>query len=81
MRLTAGYAAMTVHAEQIPTATNEFGSMRALCWLAGPGIPGGTVWDKPVNSIDLAPTLCAKMGVPLPAQSNGRVIREFTQNE
>ena len=79
--LTAGYAAMTVHAEQIPTATNEFGSMRALCWLSGPGIPGGTVWDKPVNSIDLAPTLCAKMGVPLPAQSNGRVIREFAQNE
>ena len=79
--LSAGYAAMTVHAEQIPTATNEFGSMRALCWLSGPGISGGTVWDKPVNSIDLAPTLCAKIGAPLPAQSNGRVIQEFANQK
>ena len=75
--LTAGYAAMTVHAEQIPTATGPYGSMRALSMLSGPGVPENCVWDKPVNSIDIAPTLCTKMGVPLPAQSNGRVIREF----
>ena len=74
--LTAGYAAMTVHAEQIPTATSQFGSMRALGILSGPGIPTET-FTKPVNSIDLAPTLCARMGVPLPADSNGRVLAEF----
>ena len=79
--LTAGYAAMTVHAEQIPTATNSYGSMRALCMLSGPGVPENCVWENPVNSVDIAPTLCTKMGVPLPAQSNGRVIREFVDKK
>ena len=75
--LSAGYAAMTVHAEQIPTATSDYGSMRALGILAGPGIPENTVWEKPVNIIDLAPTLCARLGTPLPEHSNGRIIQEF----
>lgn len=74
--LTAGYAAMTVHAEQIPTALNDFGGMRALGILSGPDVPHG-IYTKPVNSIDLAPTLCARMSVPLPAESNGRVIYDF----
>ena len=68
---------MTVHAEQIPTATSDHGSMRALGILAGPGIPENMVWKKPVNLIDLAPTLCKRLGVPLPEHCNGRVIPEF----
>lgn len=60
-------------------SNNEYGTMRALCMISGPGIPAGQVWDKPVNSIDIAPTICAKIGVPLPADSNGRVQHEFFQ--
>ncbi|MBR7105106.1 MAG: alkaline phosphatase family protein [Lentisphaeria bacterium] len=75
--LTAGYTAMTVHAEQIPSAVNAFGSMRALSLLSGPGIAPESVWEKPVNSIDLAPTLNTMIGSPLPRDCNGRILFEL----
>lgn len=75
--LSAGHSAGTVHGEQIPSAQNSFGAMRCLGLLSGPGIPGNTVWEKPLNLIDLAPTLCARLSVPLPQGCNGRVVKEF----
>ena len=79
--LTAGDHASTVHAEQIPTAENSFGSMRALGIFAGKGIRKGFVLDKGVFLTDLAPTLCHLLQVKKPAQSDGRLLYEILEEE
>ena len=75
---SAGYAAITVHAEQIPTASHkQYGSMLSLGILAGPGIPAGQNFSDPVRLQDLAPTLCALLGYPLPKDCNGRIVSQL----
>lgn len=50
-------------------------SMRAVCFLAGPGVKQGAV-VPPVRLIDVAPTLCRLMGIAPSAQATGRIIAE-----
>ena len=69
--LSAGYAAMTIHAEQIPTARSQYGNMLSLGIFAGPGIAEGKVLDLPCRTIDLAPTLCELLDWPLPRNCTG----------
>jgi predicted AlkP superfamily pyrophosphatase or phosphodiesterase len=49
-------------------------SMQAIFYLAGPGVKQGTI--PPMRMIDVAPTLAQLLGIPAPAQSRGRVLRE-----
>jgi arylsulfatase len=42
--------------------------------LRGPGVPVGGVIDAPVEGSDLAPTLLARLGVPIPAGMTGRDV-------
>ena len=79
--LSAGDHASTVHAEQIPTAKNAFGSMRSLGLLAGKNVKKDFILEKGVFLTDLAPTLCHLLHIPPPAQSNGRVLREILEEE
>ena len=69
--LAAGYAAMTIHAEQIPTARSRYGNMLSLGILAGPGITEGKVLDLPCRTIDLVPTVCELLKWPLPRNCTG----------
>lgn len=48
-------------------------SLRAVCFLAGPGVKRGMVLP-PVRLIDVAPTLCRLMGIAPPAQATGHII-------
>jgi predicted AlkP superfamily phosphohydrolase/phosphomutase len=49
-------------------------SARTLAVFAGPGIPAGRRGDRAISVIDIAPTILALLGVPVPAQCNGRAI-------
>ena len=42
--------------------------------IAGPGIRPG-VWADPVSPADIAPTLCALLGVELPSACDGTILR------
>lgn len=42
--------------------------------IAGPGIRSG-IWADPVSPADIAPTLCALLGIELPAACDGRILR------
>ena len=79
--LSAGRFAGTVHADQIPTAKNIYGSMRCLGLLSGPGIAGNSILDTPVTLMDLAPTLCRRLSVPLPKGCNGRIVQELADTK
>jgi predicted AlkP superfamily pyrophosphatase or phosphodiesterase len=47
--------------------------------LFGPGIPAGRVHER-VNSVDLAPTLAALAGIPIPEEIDGRSLVPDLEN-
>jgi predicted AlkP superfamily phosphohydrolase/phosphomutase len=49
--------------------------MMASFVVAGPGVAAGARLG-PIRQIDIAPTLCALLGISPPAQATGRVLRE-----
>lgn len=53
--------------------------MHAIFYLAGKGVASG-VETPGVRHIDVAPTLCALLGIPAPAQATGRVIAEAIEH-
>jgi hypothetical protein len=53
---------------------------KGIMMLYGPGIePGGQITDS--NNLDIAPTLLTLLGVPVPAEMKGRVLREAFLDE
>ncbi len=59
--------------QDLPSNTN----MRATFIAGGPGIGHGSI--DGARSIDLAPTIAFMLGVPVPQQSQGRVLLEALQ--
>ncbi|HEY9899084.1 MAG TPA: alkaline phosphatase family protein [Pantanalinema sp.] len=55
------------------------GSMHAVCYLVGAGVKKGVVLP-PIRTIDVAPTLAKLMGIPAPAQAQGRILTEALSN-
>lgn len=49
--------------------------------VQGPGIRRGVVLDNPLELVDIAPTLLALMGLPVPATMEGRVVEEILTDE
>jgi predicted AlkP superfamily phosphohydrolase/phosphomutase len=49
--------------------------MLASFVVAGPGVAAGAKLGR-IRQIDIAPTLCALLGISPPAQATGRVLRE-----
>ena len=49
--------------------------MLASFVVAGPGVAAGAKLG-PIRQIDIAPTLCALLGISPPAQATGRILRE-----
>ena len=54
--------------------------IRTVSVFAGPGIKKGVSRRVPVRIIDLAPTVCATIGTPFPAQTEGSVILDAYVN-
>lgn len=70
--------------EDRPAGSAEIHGGEAARWhrepgillLAGPGIRAGVRIEAPVELIDVAPTLHALLGVPIPRSMTGRVLEE-----
>ena len=52
------------------------GDLRNTLILAGPDVRSGTRSDVPAGLIDVAPTVLAVLGLPVPATMDGRVLTE-----
>ena len=44
--------------------------------IAGPGVKSGTVLSSPVSTMDTAPTAAFLLGLPIPGEWSGKVVRE-----
>lgn len=64
-----------VHACQIPTiASAGGGDIRSMLLLAGAGIRHDVRLDQTVRPVDVVPTICHLLGLPVPADCQGRVL-------
>ena len=66
------------HGQILPQATRDEGAwgMRSLCVFSGSGIRPGSVIEEAFSLIDIAPTVCAALGIPPPLQADGRSLRQ-----
>lgn len=62
------------HGNILPAAEWGVGSLKALLSFTGPGIKKGYMIDRTTNLIDIVPTICYLMDLPLPAQAEGGII-------
>jgi predicted AlkP superfamily phosphohydrolase/phosphomutase len=72
------------HGPMIPTYETEVTSVMGALLLSGPGVRAGVRLPRAeqarVCTTDLAPTLAYLLGLDAPAQSEGRVLREFVND-
>jgi choline-sulfatase len=60
-----GHASTSLEAKLTPEI------LHAPLLLAGPGVPAGVIDDRLVQQVDLLPTLCRLLGLPLPTPVDG----------
>ncbi len=64
------------HGKQLPTAQLGIGGQHSTCIMAGAGIRQGAALQRQVRAVDIAPTLCYLLGLPMPKNVEGGVIYE-----
>lgn len=62
------------HGNILPSAEWGVGSLRGLLSFTGPGIKKGLRLERTCNLIDIVPTICYLMDLPLPATVEGAVL-------
>jgi predicted AlkP superfamily phosphohydrolase/phosphomutase len=62
------------HGNILPAAEWGIGSLKALLTLTGPGIKKGHRLERTCNIVDLVPTICYLMDLPIPQQAEGGII-------
>ena len=81
---TAGRGRGAFHSSQIPTAETAHFTNLATWIVAGPGVRTGHErdWRRHglMRQVDVAPTLCALMGIRPPAQSIGAICHDLFED-
>ena len=64
------------HGKQLPSARLGIGGQHSTFVMSGAGVRRGLALQRQVRAVDVAPTLCYLLGVPMPEQVEGGVIYE-----
>lgn len=64
------------HGKHLPSSALGIGAQHSTFVMAGPGIRRGIRLQRQVRVVDIAPTLCYLLGVPMPRDVEGGVIYE-----
>ena len=65
------------HHQFLPTTTYGGMSIKAVFIMSGPGVKKGYRRRTPIWQIDVAPTIAFALGMPAPAQCDGKVVHDF----
>lgn len=68
------------HGNILPAAEWGIGSLKALLTFTGPGIKKGAHLERTCNLVDIVPTVCYLMDIPVPAQTEGAVLYQIFKN-
>lgn len=63
------------HVHYLPTAKLGICSDSAIFIISGPGVKKDYKMQRLIWTVDVTPTLCYLLGIPSPAQAEGKVIR------
>lgn len=69
-----------LHGDALSTTEGYFGTSVAPIFIAaGPGIKQGLETERIIRQVDVAPTVSALMGIPIPAQCEGAPVYQILQ--
>jgi predicted AlkP superfamily phosphohydrolase/phosphomutase len=78
--LKGGLPGGSIHGQQLPSVDlGKYGTIRSMFIAHGPKIKRGYIREKPINMIDIAPTVAHVLGIPPPRNSEGRVMFDLLQ--
>ena len=64
------------HGKQLPSVSFGIAGQHCTFVLAGPGVKEGEALQGQVRAVDVAPTLCYMLGIPMPRNVEGGVVYE-----
>ena len=64
------------HGKQLPSVSFGIAGQHCTFVLAGPGVKEGVALQGQVRAVDVAPTLCYMLGIPMPRNVEGGVVYE-----
>ena len=64
------------HGKQLPSVSFGIAGQHCTFVLAGPGVKEGVALQGQVRAVDVAPTLCYLLGIPMPRNVEGGVVYE-----
>ena len=74
---TPSGTAAAADTQYLPAARLGIGTMEGFCCFVGAGVKAGVTRSRPIWLRDVAPTLLHLLGLPPPAQAEGRVRTEL----
>jgi arylsulfatase A-like enzyme len=63
--------------QHLPSVDHSEGTIMPAFIMAGPGVKAGVRREKPIYLRDIAPTLAHLVGIPCPANADGRVLTDL----
>jgi len=64
------------HGKQLPSVSFGIGGQHSTFILSGAGVRNGVALERQVRVVDVAPTLCYLLGLPMPKNVEGGVVYE-----
>ena len=64
------------HGKQLPSVSFGIGGQHSTFILSGAGVRQGVALERQVRVVDVAPTLCYLLGLPMPDKVEGGVVYE-----
>ena len=64
------------HGKQLPSVSFGIGGQHSTFILSGAGVRQGVALQRQVRVVDVAPTLCYLLGLPMPDRVEGGVVYE-----
>ncbi len=68
------------HGKQLPSASFGIGGQHSTFILSGAGVRKGYALERQVRVVDVAPTLCYLLGLPMPENVEGGVVYEALED-
>jgi len=76
--LKVGLYGGSIHGAQLPTVDlGEHGTIKSMFIAHGPKIRKSYVREKPINIVDVAPTISYMLNIPPPKDAEGKVIHDL----
>lgn len=68
------------HGKQLPSVSFGIGGQHSTFILSGAGVREGVTLERQVRVVDVAPTICYLLGLPMPANVEGGVVYEALED-